>query len=155
MRRCGNKRTPFVGPMAPPRRTILAISIPPNVVIRARITTDRVLPFRAVRIARGNGQIGAFLPTRRVVSHRLQSAETSHSRICERVPRFDPNFPFAASETSASGDPTPTLWAAWGGSDYGAQACDWHRILLERLNGLPPRCRILAAVTLSLRCDRS
>ena len=42
----------------------------------------------------------------------------------ERVSRFDPKLPFAASETSAAGDTTTTLRAAWGGSGCGARARD-------------------------------
>jgi hypothetical protein len=40
-----------------------------------------------------NGGLGASSPIRRVVSHRLQSAETSRSRKVERMPRFDPKLP--------------------------------------------------------------
>jgi hypothetical protein len=60
---------------------------------------------------------------------RLECAETSRSRIDERGPRFDPKLLYAASETSAVGYLTPTLRAARGGSNYRAQACDWHGTL--------------------------
>ena len=66
------------------------------------LAKDRFTPDRAVWATAGNGRNGASSAIRRVVSHRLQSAESGRLRHRDRTGRVALRPPFAARETLAA-----------------------------------------------------